>query len=386
MLGQGDAVRPHPDLATISSFSSFQPLTFCKGYTRVKDSHIRLIDVTTLEYIVAHIDDLHKWEFLAISHVWGPGSACKTVDGNSVWELNEAMCASLVRAFTAMKHFGLRYIWMDVLCANQSVPADVGIQFTSMHAIYSKSAICVALNCPDQDAYNCTCDSLATPTENDLATRCLTAERNASMRVKDPLAWAEVPAQMYTAFASANCNADCINSWRFALVNQFASGSWFTRVWTFQEAVMSKKLYIQCGSNYHDWDTLFGRTMLVTLQGTEQWLTMAGILSQIDQSRREYVKNGIISVATVIRMLQQRACRFEADRLYGVAAMCGFNTVIPYDTAASLQDLWTAVRKWAIARGDAGLLVMGACDMDTPGLGATPQLWQGRSPREGMNR
>ena len=278
---------------------------------------------------------------------------------------------------------------MDVLCANQSVPADVGIQFTSMHAIYSKSAICVALNCPQQDAYICTCDSLGSEVENNLAARFLELERNVKMRIEDPLTFAEMPNVMLTEYVALapRMSGDCINSWRYALNNHMSMGSWFVRVWTFQEAVMSRQLYIQCGKNYHDWDTLLGRTLLgVFGPGVpDEWVTVGGIFSKVDRCRREYQEKGIISISTVIRMLQQRNCRFEADRLYGIAAMCGFNTAVPYDPHTPLEELWTTVRKWAIAKGDVNLLLLGACDLDTQGLGLTSKIWQGRPPREGMN-
>ncbi|KAJ3053316.1 hypothetical protein HK097_004556 [Rhizophlyctis rosea] len=369
---------------------AYRQFEFLKGYTPVKPSHVRLINIESLEYSVSHIDSLQEWNFLAISHVWGGGSACRNEeDGTPVWELNEEMCHSVNRALTALKHFGLRYIWMDVLCANQSVPADVGIQFTSMHAIYSKSAICAALNCPQQDAYECTCDSLGSSVENNFAARFCEIERDVKMRIEEPLKFAEMANVMMTEYVrlAPSMNGDCINSWRYALNNHMSNGSWFMRVWTFQEAVMSRQLYLQCGKNYHDWDTLLGRTLLgVFGPGVpEEWVTIGGIFSEVDRCRREYQEKGVISVATVIRMLQQRHCRFEADRLYGIAAMCGFNTSVPYDPHTRLDELWTTVRKWAIERGDANLLLLGACDLQTQGLGLTPKIWQGRPPREGMN-
>ncbi|KAJ3035648.1 hypothetical protein HDV00_003588 [Rhizophlyctis rosea] len=257
-----------------------------------------------------------------------------------------------------------------------------------MHAIYSKSAICVALNCPEQDAFNCTCDATTPSDAIDLAARLCASERNAKTQSKNPVTWAieqaKLDLELRQLFAKYK-DPEWYLGWLQALQNYMFSGSWFSRVWTFQEAVMPKKLYIQCGKNYHDWDNILGRMLMVTAGRGELFQTAVGVFSLIDRCRREYRERGIISLATVIRMIHMRSCRFEADRLFGVAAMCGFNTVVPYDPHTSVTELWTTVRKWAIAQGDANFVIMGACDLTSPGLGLTPQLWQGRNPREDMN-
>lgn len=116
---------------------------------------------------------------------------------------------------------------------------------------------------------------------------------------------------------------------------------WFERVWTFQEAILSKKLkYVTFRGNYHDLTNVLNgiskayrdRSKKVQLMFDENTETTA-----LSRAVDEYHEHNV-DLTEILHKSCQRKCARPHDRLYGVLSILEYMTFpVTYDIA--MEDL-----------------------------------------------
>lgn len=170
--------------------------------------HCNLI-YTTLSSCHDNIFD----HYTALSYVWGDPIDNRVIFVNgTIFEVTKNLSDALENIRHEHQHLRL---WADAICIDQSNYAERNIQVALMRQIYSFASFTIIyLGKPTTDY----CDSLL--------------------------------AAMSLGSTKFDRNS------RHTIATQILSRAWFTRVWTYQELVLSRTPWIQCGRRRVKWDAL----------------------------------------------------------------------------------------------------------------------------------
>ncbi|KAK1448740.1 hypothetical protein CMEL01_08055 [Colletotrichum melonis] len=166
---------------------------------------MKLIDCETL-----HIKPgLETMPWVALSYVWGQSTTFSHQrDGKLLWE---DMSASVKDAITVTRGLGYRYLWIDKYCIDQEDEREVEDQIRRMDLIYSKAELTIVAAAGQDETYGLPGVSLTERLEQNILHLDGITIMNTGPH----------PA-CYVEFKS----------------------KWFTRGWTFQEGLLSRRRII----------------------------------------------------------------------------------------------------------------------------------------------
>lgn len=186
----------------------------------------RLINCRTRELILVGPEDNCRRPFVALSYVWGPDPV-KTFDlieGEFQYlQLPAQVPRTIEDAITITKSLGIDYLWVDQFCINQRNEADQKRQIRHMDLIYKCADLTIIAAAGNSREYGI--PGVSSPRKHVLEPFVLETTSPS-------------PSQL-TFGTSPRRNAP----WQ--------SGSWPTRVWTFQEALLSRRRLVFSESKMH---------------------------------------------------------------------------------------------------------------------------------------
>lgn len=196
-------------------------------YKPLPARHIRLLRITGIPntFQIDHVTLDSVPQFSAISYTWNGESFChvlRLTDGllSVTLNISNALPSLIAAAKT-------QALWIDAICINQQDTQEKAVQIPLMQEIYTMCRECLVWLGPSTPVSDIAID--ATP------------------RICQQIA--EMPAlQVWEAEDIAVSSPDALASplWR-GIVDIF-SRPWFSRVWTFQEAVLPTLVSFVCGS------------------------------------------------------------------------------------------------------------------------------------------
>lgn len=283
------------------------------AYEPLAETDIRLIKIhpgtigTPIIGEIAHVDLRGKPEFLALSYVWG--SDAKTMEiqlnGHKV-NITQNLYVALDRLRTYCKDFTGMWIWIDALCIDQQNTAEKSFQVGRMTEIYGQAhAVCAWLGDSDPEK------------EADMKVLFDDFESIRLYRESSPeeRTGTDDPALVLLDWGANEC------------LVELTVNSWFGRVWTLQEAVLSRSCRIYVGPHCTTLDVFLTRSVDVHDRETYNSLRLVDLVrSEVriwSSSGTEAA--GEREMAQQLRLfldcVRQRTSRVEHDAIYGVLGL-----------------------------------------------------------------
>ena len=288
--------------------------------------------MTTLMYEDA--DGVDEKGYAAVSHVWGDQQMYSVdelgINGGVEWKVPLSDPNKIHRLVDAMNHHGMEYCWWDVLCMPQGKQDEINLEIPFMGDYYSGADITFVLSDSEYiipDKYETWCSIVSDVMQSGAG---FTPRQQRWMQ----------------------SNQDLID---------FSKDPWFTRVWTFQETVFSKKL-ILLGVNgvrlnlsdlldkleYLDGDNIS------YIFGT---FDKCPFLINASRVSRGY-RNKELDLVRVVGANAWRECHKIHDRFYATLGMLGYRDfVVDYDI--DIDDLNKHIIRHAYSRGDLSWMYVG---------------------------
>jgi hypothetical protein len=299
---------------------------------------IRLLDIKTMRvemYTNIH-ESVKRDGYACISHVWGEQKGYSPeelgITGDVNWKIPLSHPKKLQRIKKAVQDHDMRYCWLDLVCIPQGDDReqDRVKEIPHMGDYYGGAKITFVLetkrvSTPDT-AVNKTF-GLIGPIVGTIATGSL---------------------------------RDAIKGYHDSNLMS-RDEQWFERVWTFQEAVLSKKLiYVTFRGNYRDITDILDSISKAYKDGSKKVQMMFDENSETTTLSRavdEYHEHKA-DLTEVLYKSCQRKCAKSHDRLYGVLSVLQYVTFpVTYDV--SMEDLNKSAIRYAHSRGDISWLSVG---------------------------
>jgi hypothetical protein len=272
-------------------------------------------------------DDIREKGYVAVSHVWGDqrmysADELDILDGVS-WEIPLSDPEKIGRLVDAMKYYEMEYCWWDILCMPQDKQDEINLEIPFMGDYYNNADITLVLS---DESYVISDDY---PKWRDMASDIMKEDRDPTL---DETTW-------------------MING---PVLLDFCGDKWFTRVWTLQEAVLSKKvILVDLDWCYFDLSNLvhkLGYMMNISIFHAKRFTGFMSVFGGINALTHEY-NNGRLDLATALQVNVDRCCYKEHDRFYGVFGMLGYKDFsVGYDM--SIDDLNMHIVRYAYSKGD----------------------------------
>ncbi|KAJ3269866.1 hypothetical protein HK104_005023 [Borealophlyctis nickersoniae] len=300
----------------------------------------RLFDLRTSKVVLRDsiIQDSHTAHvfategYVAISHVWGP---CDHIPGSPLgipWSIpisSPGKLDSITRVASAM---GVRWLWIDILCIDQTSEKEKRAEIPNMTAYYRNARCCLAW--------------------------------------MDPVDFDETVLVRWAGNEELTVS-DATQSLVF--IRKVLEDTWFWRVWTTQEAIVPRVLA-----------AVFGASVIVDL----------GILARIavktrsalvqtakdhSLSRRDIwpaelyqLRGGHLHLADLFHLMNGRTSKYEQDWVYGALGVSRIADLIPIDYSLSKDQIVVAAMETALAHGDYSVLGHCAYESARDGRGILP--------------
>ena len=262
-------------------------------------------------------DDVKKKGYVAISHVWGNQqmySADELGINGVEWGIPLSDAHKISRLVDAMNQFEKEeYCWFDVLCMPQNRQDEINEEIPFMGDYYAGAKATFVLSDVN---YN---------------------------KSEDYWKWVEFMLDIKKS--NRNFTKSEINWMMYdtnGVIMDLSKDQWFTRVWTFQEAVLSNYIILFGANGIHHCldDIIMGVNIsavrcppIVKYIVGESYLNITKFSSAVTRFR----KNGI-NLAAAISVTSDRNCHKIQDRFYGLLGVLGYRDfVVEYNT--NVEDL-----------------------------------------------
>ncbi|KAK3344252.1 heterokaryon incompatibility protein-domain-containing protein [Lasiosphaeria hispida] len=309
-----------PNLSGASPTTPFRLLRLLPG-TRQDDIECQLVDGDLYE-------DANKYE--ALSYVWGNTSTHTPVQVNgATLQIGQNLRSALLNLRLPNFH---RVLWVDAICINQADNAEKANQVPIMGDIYRHASQTVVWL------------GEATADTHTAFSHIQTLGDEALDLAKTPgkaIGLGESP-----AFKEVSNNTSVLDS--------IVKDSWWTRVWTAQEILLSKRAVLASGRHQADWDFFHRAIRYGEMLGL--WpsaLEMFGVAPDIPLKQFNDVdalrtpptfKTPAHEMLFYLLRTRRRAATDPRDKIYGVLGLVGDSAqsigIIP-DYEASVSDAYT---------------------------------------------
>jgi hypothetical protein len=242
----------------------------------------------------------------AVSYCWGDPTPIHSITIDTIWSLGITGNVDTMLRYLRKTH-GLRYLWLDAICLNQTDTAEKNVQVQQMGTIYQQASethiwlgeATVENKIPEIfDVLRAVSTKAAIEKDEGgrIGTELSSGEKTASNSLSK---WR----------SSEGKYGDTLDTTKGKLRLQFKrllNRPWFERRWILQEAILSKQAYFWCGK----WNI----DQAQFAEGTLNWLT------RIDRTRHyDKLLDWLIKV-TEISLL------FQIPAIDSVRAICSYNT------------------------------------------------------------
>jgi hypothetical protein len=267
---------------------------------------LKLIDCRTY-YLLPASPEL---QYVALSYVWGQGNAAKIEKGTSKI-LASTLSPVISDAIQVTTALGFQYLWVDQICIDQDDPTTKNEQITQMDLIYHNAELTIVAAAGTDQSYGL-------PTVNSRSRTVQRAARGGRYEIIETMADPH---------------------------HQIRGSRWFTRAWTFQEGLLSRRsliftddqIYYECsGMNCHEAmacsvgnlyasdKTEFNTSMRGTLLGAnlnyishhKSFLKVQGLLEQYTTRKLSYDDDSLNAFQGVLRYFGNQEC--QVRQLWGV--------------------------------------------------------------------
>lgn len=273
-------------------------------------------------------NDVKEKGYVAISHVWGnqrPYTADELGIENGVdWKIPLSDPNKIRRLICAMLKYEMEYCWWDILCMPQDKQDEINLEIPLMGDYYSGADMTFVLQnreCVTTDNYTKWCHMTSDAMKSN---RDFTEDEQIWLLSRD-------------------------------LVLLDFSDEWFERLWTFQEAVLSKRI-IFVRESYLDMLDVFTRLQYLRIRQIRgnNWFGKCG-LENIHTISLTY-KNA--SLVDLIRTSMSRKSHRKHDKFYGMFGILGYKDfVVDYDI--DMGDLNRKMARHAYSKGDISWIAVG---------------------------
>lgn len=298
----------------------------------------RLFHVPSMSTVIYGdvVDDIKEKGYAAVSHVWGNQKIYFATElgiiGGVDWEVPLSDPNKISKVVDAMNQFEMEYCWFDVLCMPQDKcrESEVNLEIPFMGDYYSGAGMTLVLSTID---YNISSDL---KTLYDLVDSCTEQKRSPT---EDEHIWIRSHESMIDFFRE----------------------SWFRRVWTLQETVLSKNVVFICvDKSFLSLSNLFAKTTkLKAINETYDRNLFSGFWDRIaslsDVVSRDCAE---LDIRSVMNLSMHRNYTKEHDKFYGVLGILGYKDFV-VDYGIDIEDVAKKMVQYAYSRGDVSWLAVG---------------------------
>ena len=268
-----------------------------------------------------HRLEWRQWE--ALSHCWGDQSSRQDIMLN---DLRFSVSRNIYEALRYLRHEDkLRFVWIDTVCINQDDVREREEQVIYMEHIYrAATQVIIWLGSPskaDKVFYRARAlaRGLARPSEANYVRWQIeqsTKQRQKELRKEDPVG---KPDQDLSKAKEPNSYQI---SHRMSIARDLVSNhSWFSRLWTIQEAILANQLAVQFGTINMNWEEL--------VHCNTQWDILSGrletpaFLEGMDRLREDYqrYKEEVFDELELLCNFATQKCSDDRDRIYALMGL-----------------------------------------------------------------
>ncbi|KFH61790.1 hypothetical protein MVEG_12373 [Podila verticillata NRRL 6337] len=279
-------------------------------------------------------DDVKEKGYVAISHVWGKQQMYSADEvgilGGVNWRIPLSNTNKISRLISAMKYREMEYCWFDVLCMPQDKQDEINLEIPFMGDYYSEASVTFVLS---DEKYVINKDFT---TWSDFMSDVIRSDRELTA---DETRWIVK-------------NPNLLN---------FGKDLWFTRVWTLQEAVLSKKLIlVDTGGSYLDLSNLLDKMWHMSLKNVPMVFALfeePQFLVEIANTLHEY-RSGELCLTRALGTSRNKNCHEIRDRFYAVLGMLDYKDFV-VDYEMDIDDLNKRIAQHAYSKGDISWLAVG---------------------------
>lgn len=272
-------------------------------------------------------DDVKKKGYVAVSHVWGNQqlySADKLGINSGVdWMIPLSNTNKISRLVKVMNHFKMEYCWFDVLCMPQDKQDEINLEIPFMGDYYNGADMTLVLSTTN---WNLSADFRKW---FDMVLDAMDLDRDFT---DDEEKWME--------------------SYNGPKLLDVSKEEWFTRVWTFQEAILSNWLVVADDETCINLSGLVERIEYMNSKNPFLFPILFDDSNFLERLGDPSIyKTGTIEIAYVLNGMCERNCYKIQDKFYGALGILGYKDfVVDYNT--SISDLNKMIAKYAYSRGD----------------------------------
>ena len=310
----------------------------------------------------------------ALSYVWGPASDRVDIQCNGQ---TVSITQSLAEALLHLRSdTDKRTLWIDQLCINQEDTGERNQQVTLMGDIYSLARKVVVWLGPSDDETITVWTVLQKVSElqhfephevYDLPRKKLQLLQAPESRLSSPGYYERAVAQPKLSSSKdlrefPDLPAGDAPEWK--AVEQFLQRPWFSRMWTYQEVVLSRICIVHCGSYSMSWSDLSDSCKAITYGGYNVYIDEINHRVSDIQVQRLRSREG---KSTTFRSLLERN-RFRnatepRDMVYALRGIVDQSVaeVITVAYSSSLADVYAYAVKACIIKEEA-LTVLGSVE------------------------
>jgi len=290
----------------------------------------RLFHVPSMSTVMYkdNADDVREKGYAAISHVWG-FQQMYTADELGInsgidWKVPLSNIDKISRIAKVVEHFKVEYIWFDVLCMPQDKQDEINLEIPFMGDYYSGAKMTIILATTNWN--------LSTNFVKwfDMVLNAMDDDRNFT---DEENGWME--------------------SYKGDKLLDVSKETWFTRVWTYQEAVLSNWLVVV---DNKDCINLTGLVERIEYMNSKNPFLLSnlfdetGFLDRLGYDITLYKCNST-ELAYALNSICQRDCYKIHDKFYATLGMLGYED-FNVDYNISIDDLNIKMAQYAYSKGD----------------------------------
>lgn len=284
------------------------------SYRDLKDGEFRLFEISQTEPVVEGILRHYKLsefegKYNALSYVCGTqGRTVPIICNGKMLLVTRSLYDTIRQALIYTKRRKTRPIWIDAICINQYNPIETAREILRMRYIYPGAKRTLVYIGPSGDGSDLVMDCAAS-----LVERLSQVDANVSGRVSIN----EAEEESHSVWLA---------------ISLLLLRPWFKRLWTLQEAALSKHLTIGCGTKWIKWETLCSLFVVILSKGLHNHLSNAYYAHTALRLEFEYLDNipdfqlvrrviksqGCLSMPDVFFYAQRKQCTEPIDRLWAL--------------------------------------------------------------------
>lgn len=285
---------------------------------------VRLFNTKTMETVLNH--DFPKSVqdgYVAVSHVWGEQIFYSPeqfgIKSGIDWKIPLSRTNKMDMLIAAMKKFKMEWCWFDVLCMPQNKQDEINKEIPFMGDYYNGAKMTLVFS--DEKGPGDDVESLLV---SGIIKGISTITKHTSVMAQ-------------------------VGLWGLD------DEPWISRLWTFQEAVMSKQIHVVSPyKNYLDMTDVMER--LVVADEKSIFLSSEDPTMNLARAIRDYGEHKT-SVGRMLYECRYRKCYKPQDKYYGMLGILGYNNFpVTYDI--TMEDLAKKFMEHAYYNGDVSWLAV----------------------------